>query len=428
MGCRAGRLQGLAGAGVRAGDHEGRGDPAVGHGDPCGCWDADRRGHAGDHLHRHAMGQAVQGLLPAAPKHEGVTALESNHGPARLRVLDEDPVDLVLRDGVVARRLAHVDDLDVRAQLGQHAGRAEPVGDHDVSPSQPLPPRNGEQPRIPRTPTHKHDAPPAPHAPHDRVGSAGLQVGSRRVSTDVIGSNPTRSGGLTGAAQRQGAGGQQVADRVADRSGPAWVAAAGDRDVDPVGAVGHGRGVGGRGVCAVCAHAPDAEGLRAVGNGGVDRAVAGGGVDQPPARGAEPDTDADPDPLADPDPGNGATWWGRRCRPGGHIVGRGLMRPPDDRSVGDQVGEVLADRRGDHGHHCPGVDQPGRTPCGHGATADHQGCAPGEVQQQRVAGSPPGPGRRSRAHVAVARTIPAATVAPDWSSISRNAPVERTWS
>src|SRR3712207_7303225 len=51
---------------------------------------------------------AREDLLPAAPVHERVAALEPDHHVPALRALDEDPVDLVLRHGVVAGGLAHV--------------------------------------------------------------------------------------------------------------------------------------------------------------------------------------------------------------------------------------------------------------------------------------------------------------------------------
>ena len=42
---------------------------------------------------------------------------------------------------------------------------------------------------------------------------------------------------------------------------------------------------------------------------------------------------------------------------GRHVVGRGLPRPPGDLPVGHEVGEVLADRRGDHRHPRPGRER-----------------------------------------------------------------------
>ena len=83
VGCRPGGVECLSGAGVRAGDDQRRGDPAVGHRDPGGRRDAHRGRHPRHHLDRNAVGQAVQGLLAAAAEDERVAALEPHDDVAR---------------------------------------------------------------------------------------------------------------------------------------------------------------------------------------------------------------------------------------------------------------------------------------------------------------------------------------------------------
>ena len=85
---------------------------------------------------------------------------------------------------------------------------------------------------------------------------------------------------------------------------------------------------------------------------------------------------------------------GRPGRTGREVVGCGLPGAPRDCALRDQVGEVLADRRRDHGDPRPGRDEAERPTGSHGPATDHQGRAPGQVQQQRVAAGRPGDGPR----------------------------------
>ena len=86
----------------------------------------------GHDLDGDARGEAGQGLLAAAAEHERVAALEPHDAAAGLGVLDEQPVDLVLGQRVVAGGLADVDDDDRRVELVQQRARGEPVDEHDV--------------------------------------------------------------------------------------------------------------------------------------------------------------------------------------------------------------------------------------------------------------------------------------------------------
>ena len=59
---------------------------------------------AGHDLDGDAGGDAGERLLAAAAEHERVAALEADDAPPGARVLDEQPVDLVLGERVVRRR------------------------------------------------------------------------------------------------------------------------------------------------------------------------------------------------------------------------------------------------------------------------------------------------------------------------------------
>ena len=75
---------------------------------------------------------AGQPLLAAAAEDERVAALEPHHPLAGARAVDQHRVDLVLGQVVPVRRLAAVDDLDVRVQPVEQLARRQPVDDHDV--------------------------------------------------------------------------------------------------------------------------------------------------------------------------------------------------------------------------------------------------------------------------------------------------------
>ena len=73
------------------------------------------------------------------PSTNGSPPLSRTTSRPRQGPLDDDLVDLVLREGVVPGRLARVDDLDVgRDECSSSAARREPVEDHDVGVGQQL--------------------------------------------------------------------------------------------------------------------------------------------------------------------------------------------------------------------------------------------------------------------------------------------------
>ena len=141
----------------------------------------------------------ARGLLAAAAEQERVAALEPDHAAAALGLLDEDPVDLVLRHGVVARGLADVDDLDVGGELVEQAARAEPVGDHDVG--------LGQSAAGPRTVMRSAAPGPPPTSttrPRRRVGRAAqVQRGGCRVPASWSRTEATLRAGSARPVRRQ---------------------------------------------------------------------------------------------------------------------------------------------------------------------------------------------------------------------------------
>ena len=94
-------------------------DAAVRERDAGGAGHRDGARDAGDHLDGHAGAVAGEHLLAAAAEHVRVAALQAHDVAAGERVLDEQRLDLVLRDGVVAGALADVDELGRRGELGE---------------------------------------------------------------------------------------------------------------------------------------------------------------------------------------------------------------------------------------------------------------------------------------------------------------------
>ena len=89
-------------------------------------------GDAGDDLDLDAgIAQGCE-LFAGAAEHERIAALEPHHGLAGARALDHQLLDLVLRDAVVALRLADRDQLDLAAGMFEHASAGEPVVENDI--------------------------------------------------------------------------------------------------------------------------------------------------------------------------------------------------------------------------------------------------------------------------------------------------------
>ena len=99
---------------------------------PATAGSGDGARHARHHLHGHAGVSAERELFAAATEHVRVAALQPENALARLRVPDEDRVDLVLRHRVVTGQLADVDHRHAIGEPGEQCARAEPVGHHDI--------------------------------------------------------------------------------------------------------------------------------------------------------------------------------------------------------------------------------------------------------------------------------------------------------
>jgi hypothetical protein len=161
-------------------------------------------------------------------------------------VLDQQPVDLLLRQRVVPRRLPRVDDHDVRLQLVEQASRGQPVDHDDVCLGQQPAPTGGDQPRV---------------------------TGAAADERDRPGVRPT-------TAHRQPAGVQGEGDGVADPHGAHGVTPSCDRDGDVSGAS-DGRGPGRGQRCVVGAHAPHPGAFGVRRDQVVGGRIASGGVHQP---------------------------------------------------------------------------------------------------------------------------------------------------
>jgi hypothetical protein len=100
---------------------------------------AFRSRHAGHHLETQPrLGQRLE-LLAAAAEDHRVPALQAANALARLHLLHEQPVELLLRDRRTKRSLAHGDQLRVAAREAQDLGAHEPVVEHHVGRGKQLP-------------------------------------------------------------------------------------------------------------------------------------------------------------------------------------------------------------------------------------------------------------------------------------------------
>ena len=203
---------------------------------------------------------------PPRPEDEGVAALEADDALAEPGVVDEELVDALLADRVVAGGLPDVDDLDVGAEGAQQPARAQPVGDDDVCRRQEGPP------------PHRDEVVGA----RDRLRRA--RPGRPRLTVRVtVGVGRSRG---PHPADRQGAAVEGGEHGVPDGGGAAGVGTGADRDGEalargagcPTGDRGGPRGRGGG---VVGPDAPDPRGVGLARDLRVDERVAGGRVHQP---------------------------------------------------------------------------------------------------------------------------------------------------
>ena len=105
------------------------------------------RSHAGDDLEGYAVVHQVLGLLPSPAEDEGVPRLSARYDPSLFGLPDEG-VDVLLRKGVSAPLLAHVDKLGIGPAVVEDPFVGEVVVDDDVGLLHPLQALDGDQPRI----------------------------------------------------------------------------------------------------------------------------------------------------------------------------------------------------------------------------------------------------------------------------------------
>ena len=118
---------------------------AQGHGQADARSTSMRRGHARHDLDGDARRLQRRHLFRGAAEDEGIAALEPRHDLAGLRLAHQDAIDLGLRGGRAARRLADEDALGVAARVLQDLRVHQPVHHQHVGLLQPLQRLQGEQ-------------------------------------------------------------------------------------------------------------------------------------------------------------------------------------------------------------------------------------------------------------------------------------------
>jgi len=78
------------------------------------------------------------GLLAAAAEDERIAPLEAHHPLAGTGQTDQEGVDLLLGDRVIAGRLADRVEIHLWRQLARQCGRREPVKNHRIRLEQAL--------------------------------------------------------------------------------------------------------------------------------------------------------------------------------------------------------------------------------------------------------------------------------------------------
>ena len=113
-----------------------------------------RRGDPGgdprDDLERDAGLQADERLLAAAAEHERVAALEPHHAPPGARMLEQQPVRLLLRYLLPSALLADVEQLGIGPRAGERRGGDQPVVQDHVGAGDQLGGAHGQEPGIAR--------------------------------------------------------------------------------------------------------------------------------------------------------------------------------------------------------------------------------------------------------------------------------------
>jgi len=98
---------------------------------------------------------AVERLFAAAPEHKRIATLQPHNQFARLRLFDQQRVDLWLWDAVIVLCLARVDHFGVGAHLAQQFMGNQAVMDDDIGAPQQRQALDGDQARIAGTRPHE---------------------------------------------------------------------------------------------------------------------------------------------------------------------------------------------------------------------------------------------------------------------------------
>ena len=138
-------------------DSEGLDDPAVRHRDPREPRHSDRTGDPGDDVDLEPGLDTGLDLLHPPAEHVRVAALEADDAPAGSGMLDQQPVDLVLRHRVAAGHLGRVDDQHTSVELVEERERRQSVGHHDVGLGQLGAAADGDQAGVTWSPTDEDD-------------------------------------------------------------------------------------------------------------------------------------------------------------------------------------------------------------------------------------------------------------------------------
>ena len=124
----------MAGGEVPGDNREGVDDAALGDGNTGERRDGNRGGDAGDDLAGKACVRERLQLLEAAAEDIRIAALETHDALAGASVLDEQLVDLLLRDGFPIGELGNIDDLFIGGieEILELCGRPEVIGEDDL--------------------------------------------------------------------------------------------------------------------------------------------------------------------------------------------------------------------------------------------------------------------------------------------------------
>ncbi len=155
------------------------------HRDAAGERRGERARHAGHDIDVDAVRMAGQVFLPPAAEQVRIAALEAHHPPPGPRLTHENRVDLALRNGVMVRALADVDDLGAQIETRQFVPRAKAIGDDDVRLLELAQGTQRQQVERTRSAADEDDAPRRDCVAHPFLLAAALRVHSPTLGSDA---------------------------------------------------------------------------------------------------------------------------------------------------------------------------------------------------------------------------------------------------